>query len=1433
MPGTPPIRPISPPHAGPSSSDARASEAQPLSRVGITSSEVCARVDNTMGPPRPSGGSPNTSGGIATVWATTNSFGDSWTDSMRLAESVEFAHAFHTGKYRDYRFDAAGKVIIPIEAQQPQFGSRAPVAPSNPMPRVRAADYALPIDESIIADLSNSLTTAVQVDTTVETAIEDLTASFSTAVQVDTTVHTAIEDLSSSFATAVLAEANPSRPASPEDVEMIVDDHNNAFYVADVGDFFAMPAAVANVAETDRAQVLYPGRSAVRNGGIPSPILPNRAGRRYIHAPEEPQSPDENLCVFLPEAVTPPMEQSIGEASGSAISSSNNASVSQSATSLEAVDATQTTSSTTTAVSSHPVSPSVTSTGPVIGSPKATATNSVNSLVSPQVTSTELIVAKPTPSSSPIPSASKDDEANTTSSKSSTVTNPSDEDVNAASTRNSSSIGKLANSQSSCRSPETSISTPNTSTVRPNSSAATTTSSTNVSALSSVDATPTFTTRNSHPVSPSVTSTGPVTGSSTASIATTSANSSVSPLVTCTELVVATPTSSSSPIPPAAIKDDEANTTSSTSSNVTNRSDKDVIAESTANSSSILDLANTQSSCRSSETSISTPNTSAVQHISSAATTSNINASVSPVVNATPTSSSNTSNVSTHPVSPPVTSTESANASSSTPASPPARIQQLGDVARLTRPRLAEDEPDPKRPKIRMRFHAEMEKQRKEAATQLRYRQVALVRRSLDRRHVTKQAQLKQLRAFYEARKKADEEAREQRNQRVRQHDESLRNDEPAAQRPKLRLRFHVVMEKNRREAALKKAYLEMARRRAARDLQHAAPQQPLEPQVPSAPPVIPASQPRSPMADFVSPPTLPAPQPVQRRQPVAYVSPSSRVPRRLVNYDLTPPPSPAPVQRGPLVDYDSLPPSPIRPSTPVTPPTSANIPAIEAPQQPPTQEAAKKDIGTECQPDAPKPTTTSSEVQTDAPKTTTSTEVQTDAPKTSVDCATQTDDIAPVPIVNKTATTETQTPIVFGLDALTQTEPASVHSVEVQVDPPVDPAIEEPEPIVQEPEPIIAEPEPVIQEPEPEIEEPEPEIVIEEPAPEIVIFEPMPDDVDGQSDDEPAEPIPEEVDGGQNDPDEPVSEEGDGEQSDNEPAESIPEEVDSDQDEPEVVNEPVPPMDDNDFSDNEVEPIPDEVEEEGSSAEDDDNNSVDQPIPNAQSRKRRRHDDPWMNLDRVRSFRHANLPAPAPLIMNQELDSDQEDEPETDPFLQEFNPLTATRLLQEAGNDRFITGLYDGGIVTFQGLFDGVPRTSDLLARALHHPEVLYHNPGDGIQQVVIGRNHIAMLSESGQLFTVGRANEGQLGRPRHRHLNPTPDNMRRRVRAQDDDGQVIVGAPEVRFEHIAASGNITVAWTRDGEAYAAGTTHDEEWTSEFFTRFPDHDNEDDIDWA
>uniref|UniRef100_A0A7E4ZRR7 Ig-like domain-containing protein n=1 Tax=Panagrellus redivivus TaxID=6233 RepID=A0A7E4ZRR7_PANRE len=132
-----------------------------------------------------------------------------------------------------------------------------------------------------------------------------------------------------------------------------------------------------------------------------------------------------------------------------------------------------------------------------------------------------------------------------------------------------------------------------------------------------------------------------------------------------------------------------------------------------------------------------------------------------------------------------------------------------------------------------------------------------------------------------------------------------------------------------------------------------------------------------------------------------------------------------------------------------------------------------------------------------------------------------------------------------------------------------------------------------------------------------------------------------------------------------------------------------------------------------------------------------------------------------------------------------------------------------------------------------MHHPEVLYHNPGDGIQQVVTGASHIAMLSESGQLFTVGRANEGQLGRARHRHLNPTPDNMRRRVRSQDDEGQVILGTPEVRFERIAASGNVTVAWTRQGEAYACGTTQDEEWSSEFFKRFPEHDNEDDIDWA
>uniref|UniRef100_A0A7E4W9L2 MMS1_N domain-containing protein n=1 Tax=Panagrellus redivivus TaxID=6233 RepID=A0A7E4W9L2_PANRE len=148
--------------------------------------------------------------------------------------------------------------------------------------------------------------------------------------------------------------------------------------------------------------------------------------------------------------------------------------------------------------------------------------------------------------------------------------------------------------------------------------------------------------------------------------------------------------------------------------------------------------------------------------------------------------------------------------------------------------------------------------------------------------------------------------------------------------------------------------------------------------------------------------------------------------------------------------------------------------------------------------------------------------------------------------------------------------------------------------------------------------------------------------------------------------------------------------------------------------------------------------------------------------------------------------------------------------LQQEVRGKSYIAGLYDGKVV-FQGTFEGVQLSSALMSMAAVSPQVIFNDPTDPIIKLAGGRDHLVMLGLSGRLYTIGRANEGQLGQDpsRHRYRTPTPLNMRRRVLEElvyTDSGRVKSHTPEVFFDHIEAHGNVTFAWCKN-RAFRCGT--------------------------
>uniref|UniRef100_A0A7E4VKH4 Doublecortin domain-containing protein n=1 Tax=Panagrellus redivivus TaxID=6233 RepID=A0A7E4VKH4_PANRE len=262
-----------------------------------------------------------------------------------------------------------------------------------------------------------------------------------------------------------------------------------------------------------------------------------------------------------------------------------------------------------------------------------------------------------------------------------------------------------------------------------------------------------------------------------------------------------------------------------------------------------------------------------------------------------------------------------------------------------------------------------------------------------------------------------------------------------------------------------------------------------------------------------------------------------------------------------------------------------------------------------------------------------------------------------------------------------------------------------------------------------------------------------------------------------------------------------------------------IPPMDDisepvdtDEASDAEVSDVASESAE-NEPAEDDEPMEVDN-VPAPTVPKIRRGVDPWKVVEPVESFRQVQLPAPHDVVVRQM-------------NCYQFAPLTPASLVKEVIGKSFIAGLYDGKLV-MQGSFEGVPLSSALLSEAAVRPQMVYNDPTDRLKDVVTGDDHTVMLGESGRLYMLGRANEGQLGRDpsRHRYMTPSPLNMRVRKFIHDENGKPQM-TPEVFFDRIKADGNLTVAWTKAGEAYQCGTSRDGRFCSSVLRRWSTKDGQ------
>uniref|UniRef100_A0A7E4VCI5 MMS1_N domain-containing protein n=1 Tax=Panagrellus redivivus TaxID=6233 RepID=A0A7E4VCI5_PANRE len=255
-----------------------------------------------------------------------------------------------------------------------------------------------------------------------------------------------------------------------------------------------------------------------------------------------------------------------------------------------------------------------------------------------------------------------------------------------------------------------------------------------------------------------------------------------------------------------------------------------------------------------------------------------------------------------------------------------------------------------------------------------------------------------------------------------------------------------------------------------------------------------------------------------------------------------------------------------------------------------------------------------------------------------------------------------------------------------------------------------------------------------------------------------------------------------------------------------------------------------DQLVSEGSSESSaDESMEVDEPeeeplaAPKAAKRRSRNPVDPWKAVNAVESFVNATLPAPHDVVVKTERSW----------FVQEFNVLTPNTLKQEVRGESYIAGLYNG-IVVLQGSFEGVPLSSAFMSEAAVRPQVLYNDPTDPIKWMGGGRDHLVLLGDSGRLYLIGRAAEGQLGQDpsRHRYRTPTPINMRRRVLEEMEIGRngkpKVRSTPEIQFDDVEAYGNVTIAWSKN-LAFRCGTSDDGECSSTF-KRYPqrDHDNSD-----
>uniref|UniRef100_A0A7E4VTL2 DNA mismatch repair protein n=1 Tax=Panagrellus redivivus TaxID=6233 RepID=A0A7E4VTL2_PANRE len=205
------------------------------------------------------------------------------------------------------------------------------------------------------------------------------------------------------------------------------------------------------------------------------------------------------------------------------------------------------------------------------------------------------------------------------------------------------------------------------------------------------------------------------------------------------------------------------------------------------------------------------------------------------------------------------------------------------------------------------------------------------------------------------------------------------------------------------------------------------------------------------------------------------------------------------------------------------------------------------------------------------------------------------------------------------------------------------------------------------------------------------------------------------------------------------------------------------------------------------------DSDSDEAPQPRSSNRRARqpRNSPTFGHLEHIEDIEGVDLPNAPPVVVRQREVVDNV-------------RLTADQQVEVLRGNDVTIARYESGAVVMQGRFNGGSTASQLMRDALRQPQVLFNDPEDRIVQIALGNEHLIMRSISGDIYTVGRATEGQLGVARHRFYRQssvTPQAMRRIV--VDDEGH------DVFFTDIRADGNVTIAIASDGSEYRCGDRH------------------------